>query len=96
MKCITEGWFQSVLIYCLPLFGGCSEYELDSLQVIQNKIARIITRSHQRRHRADMYDQLEWLTVRQLVMYHTLITIFRIRTTGEPDKLYTITKKEFM
>ena len=94
LKCITEGWFQSVLIYCLPLFGGCSEYELDSLQVIQNKIARIITRSHQRRHRADMYDQLEWLTVRQLVMYHTLITIFRIRTTGEPDKLYTIFSNE--
>ena len=50
LKCISEGWFQSVLVYCLPLFGGCQQYEMEDLQVIQNKIARIVTRSQQRTH----------------------------------------------
>ena len=92
LKCISEGWFQSVLVYCLPLFGGCQQYELEDLQIIQNKIARIVTRSQQRTHREDMFNQLKWLTVRQLVAYHTLITVYRIRSTGEPGGLYKILK----
>ena len=55
----------------------------DDLQIIKNKLARIVTGSNQRTHRADMFDHLRWFTVRQLVMYHTLITVFRVRTTAE-------------
>ena len=45
LKIIAEGWFTSVHIYCLPLYGGCTQHEVNDLQVIQNKIARIVTRS---------------------------------------------------
>ena len=34
-KGIVEGVFNSVLCYCLPLFGGCLLSELNSLQVQQ-------------------------------------------------------------
>ena len=34
-----------------------------------------------------MFDQLGWMTVRQLVAYHTLVTVFRVRYHNEPEYL---------
>ena len=34
-----------------------------------------------------MYDRIGWLTVQQLVVYHTLLAIYRIRKAGEPEYL---------
>ena len=82
------------MVYCLPLFGGCAENELDDLQIMQNKLARMVTGSQQRANRADMFDKLKWLTVRQQVIYHTLITVFRVRTSGEPENLSNILTNE--
>ena len=62
--------------------------------MIQNKVARVITKSHQRRNRCEMYDQLNWFTVKQLIVYHTLLTIFRIKETNEPEELASILNKE--
>ena len=87
MKMITEGIFNSVLVYCLPLFGGCDKGELQAIQVLQNKAAQIVTRSAPRSHRDTMYDTLGWLTVNQLVVYHTAITVYRIRQSNEPEYL---------
>ena len=89
-KIISEGMFNSVLSYCLPLFGGCDLQEIKDLQILQNKAARIVTHSQLRTSRDRMYDQLSWLTVRQLIMYHTLLTVYRIRATEEPEYLARI------
>ena len=45
LKIITQGIFNSILIYCLPLFGGCDKGEISAPQVLQNKAAQIVTRS---------------------------------------------------
>ena len=34
-----------------------------------------------------MFDALGWLTVKQLISYHTLLTIFKMRASGEPEYL---------
>ena len=86
-KIVSEGLFNSVLGYCLPLFGGCDIGEIKSLQILQNKAAQIVTHSPPRSVRSQLYDQLDWLTVNQLIRYHTLLTVFRIRTIGEPEYL---------
>ena len=87
-KVISEGIFNSVLIYCLPLFGGCNKGQLSDLQVLQNKAAQIVTKSPPRSSRNAMFDQLDWLTVNQLIAYHTLLQIFKIRSCREPEYLY--------
>ena len=73
LKIIAEGWFTSVLIYCLPLYGGCAQHEAHDLQVIQNKLARIVTKSDYRRNRTEMFDEIMWVTVKQFTIYHTLM-----------------------
>ena len=56
-------------------------------QVLQNKAAQIVKRSPPRAHRDSMYDSLGWLTVNQLVVYHTALTVYRIRQSNEPEYL---------
>ena len=88
LKVITQGIFNSVLVYCLPLFGGCDKADLHSLQVLQSKAAQIVTRSPPRSVRNPMFDRLDWLSVNQLVAYHSLLQIYKIRSSQEPEYLY--------
>ena len=86
-KTITEGIFNSVLVYCLPLFGGMENGDLKDLQILQNKAAQIATLSPPRSERAAMFNRLGWLTVMQLEYYHSVISVFKIRSSGEPKYL---------
>ena len=38
-------------------------------------------------NRNKMYDELDWLTVSQLIFYHTMMLVYRIRKSGEPEYL---------
>ena len=86
-KSIVQGVFNSVLCYCLPLFGGCSDSEVRVLQVLQNRAAQIVLGCPPRTSRDLMFSKLGWLTVRQLIGYHTLIVIYRIRQSHQPEQL---------
>ena len=84
---IVEGVFNSVLCYCLPLFGGCTQSQIDTLQVLQNRAARLSLGCPPRSNRDWMFSELQWMTVLQLVAYHTLVTVFRIRSHRQPEYL---------
>ena len=84
-KLVADGLINSVLAYCLPLFGGCNKNDVRDLQVLQNKAARIVCHAPPLASRHRMFDHLDWLSVRQMIDYHTLIAIYRIRSSGEPE-----------
>ena len=93
-KTITEGIFMSVLSYCLPLFGGCDKEELQSLQVMQNKAARLVSHFPQRAPRKEIFSQLGWMTVNQLIFYHSALSTYRIRETREPEYLSSLLSRD--
>ena len=86
-KSIVEGIFNSVLCYCLPLFGGCNEGDISVLQVLQNRAAHIVAKMPPRTSRQVLFNKLGWLTVLQLIAYHTLVSVFKTRLSGEPEDL---------
>ena len=88
-KVIVEGIFISILSYCLPVFGGLDNANLNALQVLQNKAARIVTHAGSRIPRKQMFDVLQWMTVRQLIFYHSALSTYRIRQSREPEYLGT-------
>ena len=47
----------------------------------------MVTHSPPRAERLTMYSRLKWLTVNQLIAYHSLLTVFKIRQSGEPEYL---------
>ena len=89
-KTIVESIFTSVLRYCIPVFGGCDKGEIQALQILQNKAARIATLSGMRVRRNYLYDQTGWMTVQQLIYYHTALSTYRIRNSKEPEYLDAI------
>ena len=93
-KTIVQGVFNSVLCYCLPLFGGCNLSEVQTLQVQQNRAAQIVLNSPPRTSRDWMFDKLGWMTVQQLIAYHTLIAVYRIRQSKEPEHLADILTRD--
>ena len=93
-KRITEGMFNSVLAYCLPVFGGCDKFEKEGLQVMQNKAARLATHSQLRTSRQEIFSQVGWMTVNQLVFYFSALSTFRIRQNKEPEYLSNIMSKD--
>ena len=79
-----------MLTYRLPAFGDCDRTELDSLQIMRNKAARILTNTHHN----DLYEKTGWMTARQLVWYHSAFYTYRIRKNEEPEYLAQIVKSD--
>ena len=86
-KQIAEGIFTSVLVYCIPLWGACDKGDAKDLQVLQNRAAQHVLRLPRRSSRKDMFDRLGWMSVQQLVFYHTIMAVYKMRQTGEPEYL---------
>ena len=75
----------SVISYCLQLYGGCNLGEIKDLQILQNKSARIVYHAQRLACRREMFIYLDWLTVNQMTRYLTLIAVYRVKKTREPE-----------
>ena len=53
-----------------------------------------MTKSPPRSERNPIFDKLDWLSVNQLIAYHTLLQVYKIRKSKEPEYLYEIFSKE--
>ena len=102
-KNISNGIFTSKLIYCLQLFGNVwglpsldenvrrfSSFTKDDnrkLQVIQNKVLRLQSGLPQDTPLTLLLEATNEMSVMQLTAYHTLMTVHRTISTGQPEYL---------
>ena len=57
------------------------------MQVMQNKAAQVVCGFPPGSNRNILFDKVGWLSIRQLVVYYTLLTVFKIRVSNEPEYL---------
>ena len=76
-----------MLSYCLPLYGGMEKGDLCAMQVMQNKAARIAAAMPLRSSREAIFNKVGWLSVQQLFFYHTVLLIYKIRQSNQPEYL---------
>ena len=76
-KMLADGLFTSKLVYLIPLWGGCEKFLIKALQIIQNKAARSVTKLGIFTPFQTLLKQCGWLSVNQLVFYHTVILLFK-------------------
>ena len=74
----------SALVYILPLWGGCEAYLLKSLQVIQNRAARQVTRLTWYTPVRRLLTQCNWLSIKQLIFFHSALVVYRTSESGTP------------
>ena len=85
---IANGTFMSKLIYMIELWSGCEKYLITSLQIVQNKVARIVTNLDMETPIKTLLKQCNWLSVNQLSFYHTTLLQYKIIQTKSPTYLY--------
>ena len=78
----------SKLIYMIQVWGGCEKYLLQSLQTMQNKAARAVTRMERSTPTRIILRQCGWLSIHQLVVYHSTVLVHRVRLSGLPKYIY--------
>ena len=83
-KMLANGLVMSKLVYAIQVYGSASEYLIDILQVQQNEAARIVTRLGWTANTKTSLMQVGWLSIRQLVVFHSLLTVFKIHNSGQP------------
>ena len=103
MHAIANGLFFSKVIYCLQVFGtnwgleNMDEVERRSvsftkqqcriLQILENKVLRIITKRKYDTPIKQLLEDSGYMSIHQLIAYHTLLTVFKVIMTGEPVHL---------
>ena len=95
-KMIANGIFISKLSYLISLWGGCEGYLLQSLQIVQNKAARAVTKLDWNTSTQVLLSQCGWLSVRQLAMYHTVVLVYKVLQNRAPRYLHGMFSRNYL
>ena len=85
----------SKLIFQISLWGGAEEHLLSALQVLQNKACRLITRRGRYTPVSELLRQCGWLSVRQSIVFHSLVQIYKTLSTTYPKYIHQKLSTEF-
>ena len=87
-KMFANGLFLSKLIYLIPLWGGCESFLIRSLQIVQNRAARTVTKRGKFTSTKTLLKECGWLSVSQLIFFHSVVLLFRTRLYRKPRFLF--------
>ena len=94
-KLIANGIFLSKLSYLIALWGGCNLHLLKALQTLQNKAARVVTKLDWSTSTTALLTQCGWLSVHQLVVYHSVVLVYKVLQSKQPKPLYSMFPCEY-
>ena len=81
---VANGIVISKLCYLIQLWGGCDDYLLKPLQVLQNRAARAVTGWGWFTSKRKLLKKCNWLSIKQLIFYQSVILAHKIATTSSP------------
>ena len=81
---VANACFMSILTYMVAVWGGTEEYIIKAVQVMQNKAARSVTKLSWYTPTRILLQQCNWLSVRQLIFFHTALLVWRVKNTKHP------------
>ena len=86
---IANGVVMSKLTYLITLWGGASQYLINGLQVQQLAAAKIVCGfGSWRWSKRQLLSKVGWLSVKQLIFYHTVLQAHKTLVTGLPRPLF--------
>ena len=72
-----------------------TSFFINTLQVLQNRAARFVTKQDMYSPVQNLLKECGWLSVHQMVFYHTVVLLFKIRKNGSPVVLYTMATADY-
>ena len=70
--------------YCNSLFLSLTDFELRRLQLVQNSLCRVVTRSFKSSHITPQLKKLHWLPARYRVQFRIGLITYKILNQGQP------------
>ena len=86
-KALGHALVSSRLDYCNSLLHGLASREISRLQRVQNRLARIVTKSRPFAHSSPLLKSLHWLPVRFRIQFKLCMLTFKTMADGEPSYL---------
>ena len=85
---VANGVVMSKLVYLITLWGGAQQYLLNALQVQQLTAARTVCGFNSWGwSKKKLLDKVGWMSIRQLIYFHTVLQAHKTLTTGLPRPL---------
>ena len=91
---IANGIIMCKILYLLPLYGGCPDYLLSAIQKNETEAMRQVTGKRwvvpgrQFVSTAQLLKECGWLSVRQLSVYTTVLSVHKTIVHKIPEVLY--------
>ena len=77
----------SYIDYCCTAWGSCSNTNLNKIQKLQNRYARLVLNTDYTSSQCSMLTTLNWQSVEQRVKYHKCLLVFKILNNLTPKYL---------
>ena len=84
---LVNGIVISKIIYGIQVYGGLTESYSKKLQIIMNRGARLATGLDRHTPSTTLMYECNWLSFKNLVSYHSLLTFFSIKISNEKGQL---------
>ena len=81
---VANSTIMSQLTYMIPVWGGTESYLIEGAQVVQNNAARIVTKLGWYTSQQSLLRQTNWLSVRQMIFFHTVLQVWREKKFEKP------------
>ena len=73
--------------YCVSIYGGTTKQNVSRIQKVLNYAAKVVFGRKKYDHVSDLLGRLGWLSAEELVSYHSLSLVHKVRCSGEPEVL---------
>ena len=84
---LANSFILSRLNYIICLWGNTTENQLRKVQVCLNSAARFVLDTNKREKQSDLMKKCNWLSVTELVEFHSLLQLFKVLRWGIPESL---------
>ena len=81
---LANALVSSSLDYCNSLFLSLKDFELRRLQLVQNSLCRVVTRSSKYSHITPHLKKLHWLPVKYRIQFKIGLVTYKILNQGQP------------
>ena len=92
---VANATVMSIFCYMISVWGGTEAFIISAAQVIQNRAARIVTKRGWFTSQKTLLRETNWLSIRQMISYHTILQIWRVRKSKKPEYLNEMLNPEY-
>ena len=86
---LANSFFMSSLIYMIVNWGSAEKYLVKTVQVIQNKAARYVSKQSWYTPTRVILQHCGWLSVKQLIVYHSVLQAWKLLVYKAPRLLFS-------